>query len=409
MEPLDLAYKPRPLTQPGCIEAILEYLGIDVTPPWLWGASGIAFFMNTSDDLCPSCHHSHGFNMNQRAKNVGYEWKQYWSNPNQDSFEQMRREAWDGGRRAIDAGHPGLLWHWEWMVVRGYDDEGYYLSGKIQEHLPWEDLGSAVGWLELVIISPGTPADDRVIVKEALDVAVGCWDALDQWGCTGVPKGYEQWLAALQTQVNPWGAADMPAVYGACRGFAAGFLREAQARLNGAAADELGTHLDMGALGSAADRARLPGSHECNCRVVVRQPHRPERGPADRVLPLDAASGRCGMKRGLSVNLVHPNPARQATELVLHDRMQTASFTILGVTCRDGKPLVAEPGWDHLAYGTPTGTTATPGTWQPADSVIVSARTLQAVFDTSDGLRWSGPHAPGALAREQAHSVAPVS
>ena len=243
MEPLDLAYKPRPLTQPGCIEAILEYLGIDVTPPWLWGASGIAFFMNTSDDLCPSCHHSHGFNMNQRAKNVGYEWKQYWSNPNQDSFEQMRREAWDGGRRAIDAGHPGLLWHWEWMVVRGYDDEGYYLSGKIQEHLPWEDLGSAVGWLELVIISPGTPADDRVIVKEALDVAVGCWDALDQWGCTGVPKGYEQWLAALQTQVNPWGAADMPAVYGACRGFAAGFLREAQARLNGAAADALGAAL----------------------------------------------------------------------------------------------------------------------------------------------------------------------
>lgn len=243
MNQLDLVYRPRALTQPGCIEAILEFLGISATPEWLWGGSGIALFMNVADDLCPSAHHSHGYNMNQRGKNVGYDWEQHLTFSNRDDYREKRAGAWEASREAIDAGHPGLLWHWEWHVVRGYDEAGYSLSGKIQDHLPWQELGSAVGWMELVVIRPGTPADDRAIVKEAFQVAVGCWDAPDQWGATGVPKGYERWLAALEAQVNPWGAADMPAVYGACRAFAAGFLAEAQARLDGSAAEALGAAL----------------------------------------------------------------------------------------------------------------------------------------------------------------------
>jgi len=239
MEPLDLAYKPRKLTQPGCIEAILEFLGIDVTPEWLWGASGIAFFMNTADDFCPSCHHSHGFNMNQRGRNVGYNWEQFLSFTNQDDYEEKRAAAWEHARSSIDRGHPGLLWHWEWMVVRGYDEAGYCLSGKIQDHLPWQDLGSAVGWMELVAISPGAPPDGAEAAKQALEVAVGCWDNPGQWGATGVPAGYDQWLKALGEQVNPPGAADTTAVYAECRRFAAAFLREAQVRLEGAAAEAL--------------------------------------------------------------------------------------------------------------------------------------------------------------------------
>jgi len=76
-------------------------------------------------------------------------------------------------------------------------------------------------------------------------------------------------------------------------------------------------------------------------------------GPPDWVLPLDAESGTWGLRRGIGVALVHPDPARQAAELRLHDRMQTASLAVAGVTVRRGQVSVAEPGWQALAYPPP--------------------------------------------------------
>jgi len=76
-------------------------------------------------------------------------------------------------------------------------------------------------------------------------------------------------------------------------------------------------------------------------------------GPPDFVLPLDLATARWGMKRGLGVCVVHPDPQRRPTALVLHDRMETASFAILGATMRTDAPRVAEPNWQDLAYPLP--------------------------------------------------------
>lgn len=78
-----------------------------------------------------------------------------------------------------------------------------------------------------------------------------------------------------------------------------------------------------------------------------------ENGPPDRVLPLDVSGGQWGMRRGLSVTAVHPDPARKAIELVLCDRMQTASFAIVGATATLGAPRVAEPNWEKLSYPLP--------------------------------------------------------
>ncbi|MBC8876272.1 MAG: hypothetical protein H8E44_43145 [Planctomycetes bacterium] len=116
-----------------------------------------------------------------------------------------------------------------------------------------------------------------------------------------------------------------------------------------------------------------------------------ESGPPDLVLPLDVATGRWGMKRGLSVNVVHPDPARRATELILHDRMQTASFAIVAATMRQDVPYFEEPNWDHLAYGpVPTNglADARPATFS-ASEPAVGAGVLQAQFNTSAGLSWS--------------------
>jgi hypothetical protein len=76
-------------------------------------------------------------------------------------------------------------------------------------------------------------------------------------------------------------------------------------------------------------------------------------GPPDLVLPLDLVTGQWGMKRGLGVCVVHPDPGRRPTTLLLHDGMETASFAILGAAMRTDAPRVAEPTWAGLAYPEP--------------------------------------------------------
>ncbi len=235
-----LAYRPRQLTQVGCIEGCLEFLGLDVSDAWLWGCSGMAFFTNISDVLCPSAMHSHKFNMNERGCNVGYEWEQVFTWKGRDDYQAKRKLAWDKARQGIDNGHPSLLWEWEWVLVSGYDRAGYHLTGNVcvdrDGPMPWEELGGTdVGWMELVVIKPGTPAEDAAAVKAALQFAVEFWQSPGKWttDCKGAQAAYNAWLAALESKTNPPEAARTAAIYLEARQLAAAFLREAKSRLDG--------------------------------------------------------------------------------------------------------------------------------------------------------------------------------
>ncbi|MCC7493398.1 MAG: hypothetical protein IT204_13670 [Fimbriimonadaceae bacterium] len=66
-------------------------------------------------------------------------------------------------------------------------------------------------------------------------------------------------------------------------------------------------------------------------------------GPPDALLPVDLASGKYGVQRGLAVQVVHPAAGRTPREVVLRDRMQTASFAIVGAAAWRGAPRVAAP------------------------------------------------------------------
>ncbi|MCE5238244.1 DUF6259 domain-containing protein [bacterium] len=112
-------------------------------------------------------------------------------------------------------------------------------------------------------------------------------------------------------------------------------------------------------------------------------------GPPDQVLPLDAETGRWGMRRGLGVCVVHPDPKRQATELVLHDGMQTAAFAIVGTTMLVAAPRVSEPTWKGLAYATPPGKVLPPFRGAASDVNTVYANVLRASFGTDHGLTLS--------------------
>ncbi|NPV48997.1 MAG: hypothetical protein HPY69_18805 [Armatimonadetes bacterium] len=114
------------------------------------------------------------------------------------------------------------------------------------------------------------------------------------------------------------------------------------------------------------------------------------KGPPDQVLPLDVTTGRWGMKRGLSVNVVHPDPTREAVAVVLREGMQTASFGIVAATMLTEDPRIAEPDWKHLAYPRPP---AAPlagcrPTTAPDGEPTVNAGLLQARFATEGGLAW---------------------
>ncbi len=117
-------------------------------------------------------------------------------------------------------------------------------------------------------------------------------------------------------------------------------------------------------------------------------------GPPDFVLPLDLATGQWGMKRGLGVCVVHPDPTRKPTTLLLHDRMDVASFAILGAALRTDAPRVAEPSWAGLAYPPPP--TRAPG--------ASAGGKLEAALD---GATWSRDVAGGS-ASEVAWSKGPI-
>jgi len=46
----NLRWQPRNVTHLGCIKGCLDYLGMDVSEPWLYGGTGHAFVINICQD-----------------------------------------------------------------------------------------------------------------------------------------------------------------------------------------------------------------------------------------------------------------------------------------------------------------------------------------------------------------------
>ena len=126
-----------------------------------------------------------------------------------------------------------------------------------------------------------------------------------------VPARPEQ---AKQTGAAALGELHLPLPAGASRGLPACGRCRAGHRA-------VGHRLGTSASGGAACRTgedRLPSALR--------------RGSAGRHAAHRFRLAAVGPARGLGVCVVHPDPARRPTELVLHDRVRNASFAILGAT-----------------------------------------------------------------------------
>jgi len=236
----------------GCVKGCLDYLGLDVSDAWLFGATGHAFVINVHEVVCPSGPTAWNTEMLFKlGKNVGYEIDGVFGMKSADDFAEKQKLAWEHVKRAIDQGVPCFGWELdipEFYVIYGYDDAsddgGYFFSGPGCDEgkgpKPWQELGETdIGVVEVYSVRPGQPAADAQTIKEALTFALEHATSPEKWI---FPKykaglaGYDNWIRALEGgTADGFGVAYNGAVWSECRGYAVGFLHEAKERLGGQA------------------------------------------------------------------------------------------------------------------------------------------------------------------------------
>jgi hypothetical protein len=240
----NLGNVPRWTTHMGSIEGCLKYMGMDVSTPWLYGATGHAFVINVHQAVCPSGPTAWKTEMLfVLGKNIGYRVDGEWCLKTDKDFKAKQKLAWKKARRAIDQRRPCYGWELnfpEYYVVTGYDKTGYYFSDlgsdSVKGPTPWEKLGDTkIGVLELYSIKKSKPAKDSVTVKKALEFALEHSRSPEKWiyqKYKSGPAAYDMWIRGLESDsTDPFGAAYNAQVWSECRNFAAPFLKEARERL----------------------------------------------------------------------------------------------------------------------------------------------------------------------------------
>ena len=239
----NLLWKPMWVSHLGCVKGCLDYLKVDVTDAWLFGATGHAFIINIHDVVCPSGPTAWNSEMLFKlGENVGYATDDICAFKAKDDFPKKQEEAWNRIRKAIDEGIPCYGWELEvpeYYVIYGYDETGYHFSGPLCDGgkgpKPWKDVGdSEIGVLHMCEVRPRPAADEKKTVKDALAFTLAFAESPDKWI---FPKykagldGYDNWIKALETgTAHAMGTAYNSEVWNECRRLAVGFLKEAKQR-----------------------------------------------------------------------------------------------------------------------------------------------------------------------------------
>lgn len=241
-----LRWTPRCVSQLGCIKGCLDFLRMNVSDAWIYGATGYAFIINVSEIVCPSGPTSWNRDiLAQLGKNIGYDAETIMAVKTDFDYQQKLEKVWEKTKAAIDNGRPCFGWEMEipeFYVIYGYDEIGYYFSGSMCDAgkgpKPWGELGkSNIGILEMHYIKQVPSADDVLTIKQALVFSLNHAYHPEKWTSTKYKTGlqaYDNWIKAIETsRANIWGMAYNAMVWRECREMAARFLTEAQRRLGG--------------------------------------------------------------------------------------------------------------------------------------------------------------------------------
>lgn len=282
---------PRWVSHMGCLKGCLDFLGIEISEPWLYGGTGHAFVINLHKGVCPSGPTAWNTGkLFELGPNLGYKIEGVFGHKHQDDFAEVQARAFRLVRQAIDQGHPCYGWELEipeFYVVYGYDDPGpdyeggYYFSGPSSDEgkgpKSWKDLGdTGIGIVEMYSVAPGEPADEMTTVKAALTFALEhaanpkAWVEEDY--ASGL-RGFDNWIAALAGgNASDMGMRYNTGVWLECRQNAVGFLEEAKVRLPGKADDpfdEAAAHYQTVASHLKAVSEIYPWSYEADDEAIL--------------------------------------------------------------------------------------------------------------------------------------------
>lgn len=285
-------WQQRYIAQLGCHKAALDFLGADVSFPWLYGGTGYAFVANVQagiDPAGPTCWNWQA--MFPLCRNLGYvvEGFSIERKAAGDDFPRLQREAWDMVRASIDAGTP--VYGWElvpWIpdhgCIVGYEGDEYLYSSYAEGRAPWTKLGTGdVEVLQVYRVTRCEPAPVTRTVHAALAFALRAAEApadLIYPGFIAGPAAFTYWAECLRVgTAQSHGQSYNAQCWHECRAEAVAFLRQAKAALPGVC----DTALD--------DAARHYGDvRDALCNLVTMHPGHQE-GQAWNSAPLQSDAG----------------------------------------------------------------------------------------------------------------------
>jgi hypothetical protein len=246
MKKLDgLKWSPCWVSHLGCIKGCLNFLNLPVTGAWLYGATGHAFVMNVTPDICPSGPTDWNTEMiTKLGENIGYRSRIVSGWKGNENLRHLQETAWEHTRSSIDNMIPCIGWEMdlpEYYIIYGYDDAGYYISGPGCDDgkgpVPWKNPGtSEIGVLEIQSLVLEEAAEDEKTVYDSLSYALEYACHPDSWTnptSSGGLSAYDTWIESLEIGIaSGFGLAYNSVVWLECRKHAAGFLHEAKNRLN---------------------------------------------------------------------------------------------------------------------------------------------------------------------------------
>ncbi len=242
----NLFFKPHYVSHLGCLDGCFEFFGMEISKPWLYGATGHGFIINIATDLCPSGPTAWNTAMIfQQSRKLGAEIDGIMAWKKDADFSQKQEQAWNLIKKAIDNNQPCYGWQIgaipEFDIIYGYDDAGYYYQGYSTEEgsgpKPWQEVGTTgVTLLEMYRVNRIRPVNDNETIKHAFQLIVKHSQNPKDW--IQYPKyksgleGFDQWIKAIESGTAlSFGNAYNASLWAECRIMAVEFLREAQERL----------------------------------------------------------------------------------------------------------------------------------------------------------------------------------
>ncbi|WP_308639028.1 hypothetical protein [Paenibacillus silvisoli] len=225
--------------------ACFKYLGrAHQWTSWLYGAVAIPFLFRVDDvNRAPVLYELPYERIVSLLNNLGVRVEGISAIAEQGgALEQLREQAWDAARKAIDAGYPcfsrGIYFNaGESSIVSGYDEERQsYVTGcwhgtQLVSKGSFGDVSG--GLVDLHWLMPdGQPEDDRRTVREALQLAVEFADGRLTGPRTRVGSAaYDHWIGELRKgSVDGWFFAYNTHEWDTCRTHGLRFLQEATRR-----------------------------------------------------------------------------------------------------------------------------------------------------------------------------------